>query len=59
MTFVLFLLYMAAGGGAGYATWSMLGLDLPLSIGAGVATTAVLGQIHVLISNAGNRKKMD
>ena len=59
MTFVLFLLYMAIGGAAGYAGWSVLELGLPLSVGAGVITTAVLGQIHVLVASGNSRREMD
>lgn len=59
MTFFLFLLYMALGAGAGYASWSVLELGLPVSIGAGVVTAAILGQIHVLISNGNSRREID
>lgn len=59
MTFVLFLLYMAIGAGAGYASWSTLELGLPLSIGAGVVTTAILSQIHVLVSNGRSKRDID
>ena len=59
MTFVLFLLYMAIGAGAGYASWSTLELGLPLSIGAGVLTTAILSQIHVLVSNGQSKREID
>jgi cyclic-di-GMP phosphodiesterase TipF (flagellum assembly factor) len=59
MTFVLFLLYMAIGAGAGYASWSTLELGLPLSIGAGVLTTAILSQIHVLVSNGSSKREID
>ncbi|MEZ6012053.1 MAG: EAL domain-containing protein [Hyphomonas sp.] len=59
MTVFLFLLYMAAGAGAGYASWSVLELGLPISVGAGVITTAVLSQIHVLVSNGRNRRELD
>jgi cyclic-di-GMP phosphodiesterase TipF (flagellum assembly factor) len=59
MTFLLFLLYMAAGGAAGYASATMLELGLPLSVGAGVLTTAVLSQIHVLVSNGSSKREID
>ena len=59
MTFFLFLLYMAIGGAAGYASWSVLELGLPLSVGAGVVTTAILSQIHVLVSNSRTKREMD
>jgi len=59
MTFVLFLLYMAIGAGAGYASWSTLELGLPLSVGAGVVTTAILSQIHVLVSNGRSKREID
>jgi cyclic-di-GMP phosphodiesterase TipF (flagellum assembly factor) len=59
MTFLLFLLYVAVGGGAGYASLTLLGLGLPLSIGAGVLTTAVLSQIHVLVSNGNSKRDID
>lgn len=59
MTFLLFLLYMAAGGAAGYASATMLQLGLPLSVGAGVLTTAVFSQIHVLVSNGSSKREID
>jgi cyclic-di-GMP phosphodiesterase TipF (flagellum assembly factor) len=59
MTFFLFLLYIAAGGAAGYASTTMLQLGLPLSVGAGVLTTAVLSQIHVLVSNGSSKREID
>ncbi|MEZ6001808.1 EAL domain-containing protein [Hyphomonas sp.] len=59
MTFFLFLLYIAAGGAAGYASATLLQLGLPLSIGAGVLTTAVLSQIHVLASNGSSKREID
>ena len=59
MTFFLFLLYMAAGGAAGYAGVTVLELGLPISIGAGVLTTAVLSQIHVLVSNGSSKREID
>jgi cyclic-di-GMP phosphodiesterase TipF (flagellum assembly factor) len=59
MTFLLFLLYMAAGGAAGYVGATVLELGLPISIGAGVLTTAVLSQIHVLVSNGSSKREID
>ncbi|WP_321488793.1 EAL domain-containing protein [uncultured Hyphomonas sp.] len=59
MTFFLFLLYVAAGGAAGYASATLLQLGLPLSVGAGVLTTAVLSQIHVLVSNGSSKREID
>lgn len=59
MTFFLFLLYMAAGGAAGYVGATVLELGLPISIGAGVLTTAVLSQIHVLVSNGSSKREID
>jgi len=59
MTFFLFLLYTAAGGAAGYASATMLQLGLPLSVGAGVLTTAVLSQIHVLVANGSSKREID
>ncbi|RAN39518.1 EAL domain-containing protein [Hyphomonas sp. GM-8P] len=59
MTFFLFLLYIAAGGAAGYASATMLQLGLPLSVGAGVLTAAVLSQIHVLVSNGSSKREID
>lgn len=48
MTFVLYLLYMAIGGAIGYGVNIYAGLSLPLSIGAGAITTALLGQVHIM-----------
>lgn len=59
MTFFLFLLYITAGIGAGYAGWSVLELGLPVSVGAGIVTAAVLSQIHILISNGNSRREID
>ncbi|MCA8893281.1 MAG: EAL domain-containing protein, partial [Hyphomonas sp.] len=59
MTFFLFLLYMAAGGAAGFVGATVLELGLPISIGAGVLTTAVLSQIHVLVSNGSSKREID
>nr|WP_321359172.1 EAL domain-containing protein [uncultured Hyphomonas sp.] len=59
MTILLFLLYMAAGGAAGYASATLLQLGLPLSVGAGVLTAAVLSQIHVLVSNGSSKREID
>ncbi|KJS27540.1 MAG: diguanylate phosphodiesterase [Hyphomonadaceae bacterium BRH_c29] len=50
---------MAIGAGAGYASWSTLELGLPLSVGAGVVTTAILSQIHVLVSNGRSKREID
>lgn len=50
MTAFLFIIYIALGGAAGWATLTQLGQTLPLAIGAGVATTLVLGQLHLLFS---------
>ncbi|HAE27551.1 MAG TPA: hypothetical protein DCG58_10350, partial [Hyphomonas adhaerens] len=47
------------GGAAGYASATMLQLGLPLSVGAGVLTTAVLSQIHVLVSNGSSKREID
>ena len=51
MTFVLFLLYAAIGGGVGYGVFTLTDVGLPMSIAAGGITTALLGQIHLLASS--------
>ncbi len=52
MTFVLFLLYLAVGGGVGYGAYALTAIGMPLSITAGAITSAILGQIHI-VANAG------
>ncbi|MEL6323617.1 MAG: EAL domain-containing protein, partial [Pseudomonadota bacterium] len=47
MTVFLFIVYMALGGGAGWALSTYAGQSLPISVLGGVATTLVLGQIHL------------
>ena len=59
MTFVLFLLYVAIGSAAGYASLTVLELGLPLSVGAGIVTTAILSQIHVLVSTGNSKRELD
>ena len=59
MTIVLFLLYAALGGAVGYAGWSLLELGLPLSVASGAITTAILGQIHLLVTNGHSKRELD
>ena len=56
MTVVLFLLYFAIGGAVGYGTFALTAVGLPLSIAGGAITSAVLGQMHVLVA-AGRKNK--
>ncbi len=56
MTVILFLLYLAIGGGVGYGAYALTAIGLPLSITAGAITTAILGQIHI-VANAGRAAK--
>jgi len=59
MTFVLFLLYAAIGGGAGYGVFTLTDVGLPLSIAAGGIVTALLGQIHLLATSGRSNKELD
>ncbi len=59
MTFVLFLLYLAAGAGVGYGIFTFTTVGLPLSIAGGAITSAVLGQIHVLARAGSATRKYD
>lgn len=59
MTFVLFLLYLAAGAGVGYGIFTFTGVGLPLSIAGGAITSAVLGQIHLLARAGAASRKFD
>ena len=59
MTFVLFLLYIAIGGGVGYCVDSFAGLGLPLSITSGAITTVILAQIHVLVASSRSHREID
>jgi cyclic-di-GMP phosphodiesterase, flagellum assembly factor TipF len=59
MTFVLFLLYLAAGAGVGYGIFTFTTVGLPLSIAGGAITSAVLGQIHVLARAGSASKKFE
>jgi cyclic-di-GMP phosphodiesterase, flagellum assembly factor TipF len=59
MTFVLFLLYIAIGGGVGYCVNAYAGLGLPLSITSGAITTVILAQIHVLVSSSRSHRELD
>ena len=59
MTFVLFLLYAAIGGGVGYGVFTLTDVGMPLSIAAGGIATALLGQIHILIKSDRSTKEID
>ena len=59
MTFVLFLLYAAIGGGAGYGLFTLTDVGLPLSIAGGAITTALLGQIHILSTAGRSSRKVE
>ena len=59
MTFVLFLLYAAIGGGAGYGVFTLTDVGLPMSIAAGGIVTALLGQIHLLATSGRSNKELD
>jgi cyclic-di-GMP phosphodiesterase TipF (flagellum assembly factor) len=59
MTFVLFLLYLAAGAGVGYGIFTFTAVGLPLSIAGGAITSAILGQIHVLARAGSAARKHD
>lgn len=59
MTFFVFLLYLAAGAGAGYGIFSLTSVGLPLSIAGGAITSALLGQVHILARAGAASKKLD
>ncbi len=55
MTAFLFLVYSALGGAAGWVLSTQAGQPLALSIGGGVVTTLVLGQLHLLFASPRSR----
>ncbi|MEQ9506800.1 MAG: EAL domain-containing protein [Hyphomonas sp.] len=59
MTFFLFLLYLAAGAGVGYGLFSFTAVGLPLSIAGGAVTSAILGQIHILVQSSASSKRIE
>lgn len=59
MTFVLFLLYAALGAGAGYSAFAFADVSLPLSVACGAVTTALIGQIHILISSGSKSRRIE
>ncbi|KCZ47390.1 EAL domain-containing protein [Hyphomonas pacifica] len=59
MTFVLFLLYAAIGGAAGYGIFTLTDVGLPLSIVGGAVVTALLGQVHILVKSSNSTKELD
>ncbi len=50
MTVILFLIYIALGGGTGWALFNLVEQSLPISAVGGVVTTLALGQMHLLFS---------
>ena len=59
MTFVLFLLYAAIGGGAGYGLFTLTDVGLPISVAGGAITTILLSQIHTLMRAGSTSKELD
>ncbi len=59
MTFFLFLLYLAAGAGVGYGLFSLTAVGLPLSIAGGAVTSAILGQVHILVRAGATSKRIE
>lgn len=57
MTAILFLIYIALGGGTGWALLNSAELSLPISVIGGVVTTLTLGQIHLFLS--GPKQKIE
>ena len=55
MTAILFLIYMALGGGAGWALFNLAEQSLPIAVIGGVVTTLMLGQVHLLLSRPKTR----
>lgn len=50
MTALLFLIYIALGGGAGWALLNFAEQPLSMSVVGGAIVTLVLGQLHLLVS---------
>ena len=59
MTFVLFLLYAAIGGGVGYGVFTLTDVGIPMSIAAGAIATGLLGQIHILMKAGRSSRRLD
>ncbi len=59
MTFVLFLLYAAIGGGVGYGVFTLTDVGMPMSIAAGAIATGLLGQIHILVKSGRSSRRLD
>ena len=53
MVAVFFMIYAAIGAGSGWALFTYAGIDLNLSIGAGAIITALIGQVHLFATRAG------
>ncbi len=57
---LFFLLYAILGAGAGWAVMAYAGVELPLAIAAGSIVTALIGQVHLFLSQGfANTKNED
>ena len=54
MVAVFFMIYAAIGAGAGWGLYTYAGIDLTLAICAGAIITALIGQVHLFASRAGD-----
>ena len=52
MKFVLYILYLALGAGAGWAGWQYAGLDWQVAAAGGAILGLVIGQAHLFLSSA-------
>lgn len=52
MTIFLFLIYILIGTAAGWGLQTYAGQTLPISIGGGVISTLILGQLHLLATRS-------
>lgn len=53
MIAVFFMIYAAMGAGAGWGLYTYAGIDLTLAICAGAIITALIGQVHLFATRAG------
>lgn len=59
MTILLFLIYAALGGAAGWGLFTYTTIGLPVSVAGGAIITALLGQIHLLATRGGKQTEIE
>ena len=58
MIALYFMIYAMIGAGAGYGLHTYMGTEIPLSICAGAIVTALIGQVHLFASRAGDSSSL-